>query len=93
MVRIIPDDEYKINIDSQLYDETYLFTYDIKTTELGQFSDPGMFYVDNFQVCIIVAVKVRLQAWNFKPKGANEVTRSYFFKPVGLYRIEDIEVA
>ncbi len=33
-----------------------------------------------------------MQSWNFKPKRANEVTHRYSFKPVGLYRIEDVQV-
>ncbi len=33
-----------------------------------------------------------MQFWNFKPKGANELTRGYSFKPVSLYRIEDVQV-
>ncbi len=90
LVRIIPDDECKANVDSLLCDGTYPFTYDVKTTEPRQFPDPGMFHVDNFQVCTSVAVEVQVQSWNFKPKGANKVTRGYSFKPVGLYHIEDV---
>ncbi len=93
LVRIMSDDECKANVDSLLCDGIYPFTYDVKTTEPGQFPDPGMFHVDNFQVCTSVAVEMRLQSWNFKPKGANEVTRGYSSKPVGLYRIEDIKMA
>ncbi len=48
LVRIIPDDEYKANVDSLLCDGTYLFTYDVKTTEPEQFPDPGIFHVNNF---------------------------------------------
>ncbi len=59
LIRIIPDNECKANVDSLLYDGTYPFTYDVKTTELGQFPDPGMFHVDNFQVCTsVVAMEV-----------------------------------
>lgn len=36
---------------------------------------------------------MQFKAWNFKPKGANEVICDYFFKPVGLYRIADIQMA
>ncbi len=93
LVRIIPDDECKANVDSLLCDGTYPFTYDVKTTKPGQFPDPGIFHVNNFQICTSVAVEVRVQSWNFKPKGANEVTRGYSFNPVGLYRIEDVLVA
>lgn len=34
-------------------------------------------------------MEVRLQSWNFKPKGATEVMCSYFLKLVGLYQIQD----
>ncbi len=92
LIRIMPEDECKANVDSLLCNGTYPFTYDVKTTEPGQFPTPGIFYVDNFQVCTSVAVEMRVQSWNFKPKGANEVTCGYSFKPVGLYRIEDVQV-
>ncbi len=90
LVRIMPENECKANVDSLFCDGTYPFTYDMKTTESGQFSDPGMFHVNNFQVCTSVAVEVRVQSWNFKPKRTNEVTRGYSFKAVGLYYIEDV---
>ncbi len=75
LVRIMPDNECKVNVDSIICDYTYSFTYDVKITEPGQFPDPDMFHVDNFQVCTSVAMEVRVQSWNFKPKGVNEVTR------------------
>ncbi len=90
LVRIIPDDECKANVDSLLCDGTYPFMYDMKITKSGKFPDPGMFYVNNFQVCTSVAMEVQVQSWSFKPKEANEVTRGYSFKPVGLYRIKDV---
>ncbi len=62
LVRIMPEDECKANVDSLLCDGTYLFTYDMKTTEPRQFPDPGMFHVNNFQVCISVTVEVRVQS-------------------------------
>ncbi len=58
MVRIIPDDKSKANIDFLLCDGTYPFTYNIKTTEPEQFPDSEIFHVNNFQVCISVAVEV-----------------------------------
>ncbi len=93
LMRIIVDDECKANLDSVLCNETYSFTYNVKMTEPGQFLDPGMFHVNNFQVCTSVLVEVRLQSWNFKPKEANEVIHRYFFKPVNLYYIKDIQMA
>lgn len=39
MVKIMLDNEYRVNVESLLCDETYLFIYDVKTTELGQFPD------------------------------------------------------
>ncbi len=62
LVKIMPDDECKANVDSLLCDGTYSFKYDVKTTELGQFLDPDMFHVDNFQVCTSVAVEMRVQS-------------------------------
>ncbi len=48
LVRIMSDNRCNTNVDSLLCDGTYLFTYDVKTTEPRQFPDPGMFYVDTF---------------------------------------------
>ncbi len=93
LVKIMPDDECKTRVKSLLCDGTYPFTYDVKTTKPGEFPDPGVFHVDNVQVGTSVAMEMRLQSWNFKPKGATEVTHGYSFKPVGLYRIQDIQVA
>ncbi len=93
LVRIMLDNECKANDNSLLCDGTYHFMYDVKITEPGQFPDPKIFHINNFQVCTSVAVEMRLQSWNFKPKGVNKVTRGYSFKPVGLYRMEDIQVA
>lgn len=93
LVRIIPDNKCKASVYSLLYNGTYSFTYDVKTTEPKQFLDAGIFQLDNFQVCTSVVMEVRLQSWNFKPKGVNKVTCGYFFKPVSLYRIENIQVA
>lgn len=39
LVRIIPDNECTTNIDFFLYNEIYSFTYNMKTTKLGQFPD------------------------------------------------------
>ncbi len=92
LIKIMPNDECKTKIEGLLYDGTYPFTYDVKTIKPGEFPDPEVFYVDNFQVATSVAMEVQLQTWNFKSKGATEVTCSYFFKPVGLYQIQDIQV-
>ena len=78
LMRIILDDECKANIDSLFYNKTYSFTYDVKTTEFEQFLNPGMFHIDNFQVCTSVAMEMQLQSWNFKPKRANKVICGYF---------------
>ncbi len=93
LVKIMPVDECKTWVEGLLCDGTYPFMYDVKTTKPDEFPDPGVFHVDNFHVGTSVAVEVQLQSWNFKPKGATEVTRGYFFKLVGLYRIQDIQVA
>ena len=93
MVRIMPNNECKVNVDSLLCNGTYPFTYDVKTTEPGQFTDPKIFHVNNFQVFISVIIEVQLQAWNFKPKKANKVTFDFFFKSIGLYYIRNITVA
>ncbi len=92
LIRIMSDNKCKANVDSLLCDGTYPFTYNVKTTELGQFPDLGMFHVDNFQVCPSVTIKMQVQSLNFKPKEVNEVTRGYSFKPVSLYHIEDVQV-
>lgn len=90
LVRIMPDNESKANVDSLLYNGTYLFTYDGKTIESEQFPDLEIFYVNNFQVYTSVAIEMQLQSWNFKLKGANKVTHRYFFKLVCFYHIKNI---
>ncbi len=87
LVKIMPDNKCKTRVKGLLCDGIYLFTYDMKTTKLGEFPDPGVFHVDNFQVGTNVAMEVRLKSWNFKPKEVTKVMRDYSFKPVGLYRI------
>ncbi len=62
IVRIISNNKYKANVDSLLCNATYYFTYNVKMIEPGQFSDPRMFHVNNFQVCISVAMEVQLQS-------------------------------
>ena len=62
LVKIIPDDKCKVNVNSLLCNRTYSFTYDMKTTKPEQFSDPEIFHVDNFQVCTSIAVEVQLQS-------------------------------
>ena len=62
LIRIILDNECKINIDFLFCNETYFFIYDVKTTKLGQFSDLKIFHVNNFQVCISVVVDMQLQS-------------------------------
>lgn len=93
IVRIIPNNKCKGDVDFLLCNRTYSFMYDVKTTEPRQFPDLEMSHVDNFQVCISSAMEVQLQAWNFKLKGANEITHGYSFKLVSLYHIEDIQVS
>lgn len=93
LVRIMLNNKCKTNIDSLLCNRTYFFTYDMKTTKPRQFSDLKMFRVNNFQVCTSVALEMQLQSQNFKPKGANEITYRYFFKPVNLYHIKETQVA
>lgn len=93
IVRIMSDDKCKANVDFLLHDGIYSFMYNIKTTELGQFPDLKIFHIDNFQVCTNIAIDMRLQSWNFNPKETNKVIRGYFFKPISLYRIKDIQVA
>lgn len=48
LVKIMPDDKCKTRVKDLLYNRTYLFTYDMKTTKPGKFPDPDIFYVDNF---------------------------------------------
>lgn len=62
IVRIMPNNKCKINVNFLLCNKTYLFTYNIKITELRQFPDSEIFYVDNFQVFISITIEVQLQA-------------------------------
>lgn len=93
MMRIILNNKCKANINSLFYNRTYSFMYDVKTTKLGQFLDPKIFYVNNFQISTSVAIEVQFQSLNFKPKGANKVICGYFFIPTGLYCIKNIQIA
>lgn len=74
LVRIISNKKCKPNIDFLLCDETYSFTYDVKTTKPGQFPDLRIFYINNFQVCINIVIEMQVQSWNFMSKGANKIT-------------------
>ena len=67
-MKIMPNNKYKANIDSLLCNEIYFFIYDMKKTKPGQFPDPKMFYVNNFQVCTSVAMEVQLQSKISNPK-------------------------
>lgn len=87
IVKIMPDDEGKVQVESLFCNGTYSFMYDVKITKPRQFPDLRVFHVNNFQVDTSVAVEVQLQAWCFKPKGASKVTYDYSFKPIGLYQI------
>ena len=60
LVRLMPDNECKVNVYSLLYNKTNLIIHNMKTTEPKQFPDPEIFYIDNFQVCTSVAVEVQL---------------------------------
>lgn len=42
------DNECKINVLVLYCNETYLFPYNIKTTEPGKLLDLRVFYIDNF---------------------------------------------
>ena len=54
------NDECKANVNSLLYNGTYFFMYNVKTIKPGQFPDPEMFYVNNFQVYTSVAIELQL---------------------------------
>ena len=54
------DNKYKVNIDFLFCNKTYPFIYHMKTTKLGQFPDLSIFFINNFQVCTIVAIEVQL---------------------------------
>ncbi len=62
MVRIMSDNKYKANVDSLFCNWTYSFIYNVRTTELGQFLNLRIFYINNFQVCTSIAVDVQLQS-------------------------------
>lgn len=87
LIKIVPDNVCKIRVEDLLCDGTYHFTYDVKIMKLGEFFDPEIFHIDNFQISTSVVIKMQLQSWNFKPKGATEVMRGYSYKPIGLYQI------
>ena len=47
-IKIMPDDKCKTKIEDLFCNGTYFFIYNMKTIKLGKFSDPGIFYIDNF---------------------------------------------
>lgn len=71
MIKIMPDDECKIKVESLLCDRIYRFIYDMKTIKPGKFPNPRVFHIQNFQVGTSIAVEVQLQAQNFKPQRGN----------------------
>ena len=90
LVKIILDNKCKTKVEGLFCNKAYFFTYDVKITKPGKFPDPGIFYIDNFQIGTSVAVEKRLQSWNFKLKEVIKIIYGYFFKPVGLNQIQDI---
>ena len=62
MLKIIPDNNYKANIESLLCNMTYLFKYNMKTIQFIEFSNLEVFYVNNFQVRTNVNMELQLQA-------------------------------
>ncbi len=62
LVKIMLDNKYKTRVDGQLCNGIYLFTYDMKRTKPGEFSDSGIFYVNNFQDDTSIVVEVQLQS-------------------------------
>lgn len=58
LVKIIPDNKCKTRVKGQLYNRTYSFVYNIKTTKPGKFPDSEIFYVNNFQVGTSIAIKM-----------------------------------
>lgn len=61
LIKMMPDNECKITVEDLLYNKTYSFMYDVKTTKLGKFPDPGIFYIENFQIGTSVTIEMQQQ--------------------------------
>ena len=62
IMRIIQNNKGKVNINFSLCDESYLFTYYVKTNELRQFPDLEIFYINIFQIFTSIAIEMQLEA-------------------------------
>lgn len=58
IVKILPKGEFIVKIVFFLNDDTFSFTYNIKTTISSQFINLKLFYIDNFQTNINMVVEI-----------------------------------
>lgn len=65
----MPDDDSKAKVLSVYVDNTFLFIYDVRTTNPGEFSDPGLCNVAKYRPETKVAVELQVHSRNFKAKG------------------------
>lgn len=90
IVQIMSKDESKVKMVFFLNDSTFLFTYNMKTTISSQFPNPRLFYINNFQADISMAIEIQIYFQNFKPKNLDKYTCEYLFKLVNIQKIQNV---
>lgn len=60
LVKIMPNNKYKTRVKGLFCDGIYSFIYDIKTIKVNKFSNLRIFYTDNFQIKMNIAIKIQL---------------------------------
>ena len=85
------DNKAKAKALSVYEDSTFLFIYDVRTTDPGKFPDPGVCDVSTFWPETKVAVELQIHSRNFKTRG-QERNLGYSFKLIGLYKLQDVKI-
>ncbi|MCJ1348901.1 hypothetical protein MMC31_007134 [Peltigera leucophlebia] len=85
------DSKAKAKALSVYKDSIFPFMYDVRTTDPGKFSDPGLCDVSNFWPETKVAVELQIHSRNFKTKG-QERNLGYSFKLIRLYKLQDVKI-
>lgn len=68
-IDLMPDDDSKAKVLSVYVKNIFPFIYDVRTTDPGEFPDPGLSDVANIRPETKVAVELQVHSRNFKAKG------------------------
>lgn len=87
----MPDNNSKAKVVYVYKNNIFLFIYNVKSTILGKFPDPGLCDISNFWPKTKVAVELQVHFCNFKMKKKEKNIR-YFFKLIRLYKIQEVKI-